>query len=245
MAYRIEPHRLPDRIIGKLLFLPACLRLFTRMLRAGGRTELWLGDSHIMTHNRKITNSMFMCAPEGQLIVRHGPRLMFTVARKGFGEQINRVGAVLHRFGRPNAFLPVFSAGDVDIRVHLTDRPDATFEFVAQYVDRCAQFAHLIKSDRFAVLLPPPPIDVKEETWFPIVGTLEQRLVNFHKLRAALVEAVDAVPNATLIDLTDLLTGPDGGMREEWTTDGAHATLAVRHLIRGYIREHRLLSREG
>jgi hypothetical protein len=61
MQRRIEPHRLSDRIRGKLLFLLAWPTLAVA-LRRPATTELWIGDSHAMTTNRSVTNSMFMRA---------------------------------------------------------------------------------------------------------------------------------------------------------------------------------------
>ena len=98
--------------------------------------------------------------------------------------------------------------------------------------------------DRFswlAFLVPPPPVDAREEdVWFPVVGTMEDRLLAQKSLVTALTRAVAAVPHAELIDLTDLLTGPTGGMPIEYTLDGAHTNATTVAKIRERVAEHRL-----
>src|SRR5882757_1264821 len=148
ISHRIEPHALSDRIRGKLLFLLAWPTLLWAMRRRSRRTELWIGDSHAMCVNREVTNGMFMRAPDGQLILRAGARLMYSIARKGFPERVMRVARFVNRFGRPGALVPIFLAGEIDVRVHLPERPDAPFDWMAEYVERCAEVARLLKADR-------------------------------------------------------------------------------------------------
>jgi hypothetical protein len=224
MQHQIEPHALTARIRGKLLFLLAWPSLVVAMRRRSRPTELWIGDSHAMTSNRKVTNSMFMRAPGGQLILRAGATLMYSIARKGFPARVTRVARFVNRFGGRGALFPVFMAGEIDVRVHLAERLDQSFEFVVAYVEQCLGVASLLRAEKVAFAVPPPPVDVAEkDTWFPIVGTMKQRLEAHKRLRDALTDAVEMIPNAVLLDFTAVLSaGSNGGMPVELTTDGAH-----------------------
>jgi hypothetical protein len=237
ISQRHEPHELSKRIVGKLLFLRAWPQLLVAM-RTAGPTELWIGDSHAMSVNRALTNAMFMVGPEGQIIVRAGARLMASIAIKGFPARIERLAAMVHRCGRRGAFIPIFSAGEIDMRAHLANRPNDDLAWVAAYVNRCADLAAKLKSSQFGVLVPAPPPDVADEmTWFPVVGTFAERLAIHGRLRRALDAAVSAVPQAKLIDCTDALTGPDGGMPVRYTVDGVHTNERAIAIIRAQVRQ--------
>jgi hypothetical protein len=243
ITHRIEPHLLRDRIRGKLLFLLAWPSLLIAMRRRKRRTELWIGDSHAMCVNRHVTNSMFMRAPDGQLILRAGARLMHSIAQKGFPPRVTRVARLVNRFGRRGALVPIFLAGEIDVRVHLPKRPEAPFDWVAHYVEQCMEVARLLKAERVAFFVTTPPVDVPEEdVWFPITGTIEERVAVHGKLREALAAAVEPIPNAVLLDLTDLLTDSSGAMPLESTMDGAHTNLKTVAMIRARLADYRLLA---
>jgi hypothetical protein len=243
ISHRIEPHALRDRIRGKLLFLLAWPSLIVAMRRRSRRTELWIGDSHAMCVNREVTNGMFMRAPDGQLILRAGARLMHSIGRTGFPPRVMRTARFVNRFGRRGALVPIFLAGEIDVRVHLPERLDAPLDWVDAYVEHCAEVARLLKADRMGFFVTTPPVDVPEDdVWFPINGTIEERVEGHRRLREALTGAVEAVANATLLDLTDDLAGPDGAMPIEFTTDGAHTNLKTVALIRARLGEYQLLA---
>lgn len=232
-----------DRIRGKLLFLLAWPSLLVAMRRRSRRTELWIGDSHAMSVNRDVTNSTFMRAPQGQLILRVGARLMYSIATSGFPPRILRLARFVNRFGRRGALVPIFLMGEIDVRVHLPARPEASLDWVARYVERCTHVAELLKAERFAFFVTTPPVDVAEEdVWFPITGTIDERIEAHGRLRAALGDAVQRVPGALLIDLTDDLTGADGAMPAEWTMDGAHTNTDTAARIRAHLAEYELLA---
>jgi hypothetical protein len=236
ISQRIEPHELSQRALGKLLFLRAWPRLL-RAMRATGPTEFWIGDSHAMSVNRELTNSMFMVAPEGQIILRAGPRLMASIAAKGFPTRVERLAGLVHRCGRRGAFVPIFSAGEIDMRAHLAKRPDDDFSWVATYVARCADMAAKLRGTRFGIMVPAPPVDVADETiWFPVVGSFGERLAIHGRLRRALATAVAATPHGVLIDCTEALTGPDGGMPLQYTVDGVHTNARAIAIVRAELR---------
>ncbi len=136
-----------------------------------------------------------MRAPEGQLILRAGARLMYSFARKGFPSRVLRVGRFVNRFGRAGALVPIFCTGEIDVRVHLPKHLDASMDWVEAYVARCMELAGLLKPDKVGFFVPTPPVDVPEEdVWFPITGTISERVEAHRKLRHALAAAVGADP---------------------------------------------------
>jgi hypothetical protein len=243
ISHRIEPHRLDDRIRGKLLFLLAWPSLIVAMRRRSRRTELWIGDSHAMCVNRPVTNGMFMRGPEGQLILRAGARLMHSISEHGYPPRVLRVARFVNRFGRRGALVPIFLAGEIDVRVHLPKRPDAPLDWVDDYVAKSMDVAHLLKADRTGFFVTTPPVDVPEEdTWFPITGTIEDRVAVHRNLRDALAGAVGNHPDAVLLDLTEVLADATGAMPIEATTDGAHTNLKTVSRIRERLADYRLLA---
>ncbi len=245
ISHRIEPHALSDRIRGKLLFLLAWPSLLIAMRRRKGRTELWIGDSHAMCVNRRVTNGMFMRAPEGRLILRDGARLMYSIGRNGYTPRVLRVARFVNRFGRPGALVPIFLAGEIDVRVHLAERLDSPFDWVARYVERCMEIARLLKADRVGFFVTTPPVDVPEaDVWFPITGSIEERIEAHTRLREALTDSVEAAQGAVLVDMTDMLAGPSGAMPVEFTFDGAHTNDEAVARIRGRFPDYGLLAEE-
>lgn len=242
VSYQIEPHKLSDRIRGKLLFLLAWPSLAIAMRRRPRRTELWIGDSHAVCVNREVTNGMFMRAPEGRLILRAGARLMYSLARDGFPPRVMRVARFVNRFGRSGALVPVFLAGEIDVRAHLPKRPQAPFDWVGGYVERCMEIARLLKSDTVGFFVTPPPVDIPDEVWFPVVGTIEERVAVHRRLRDALARAVAGIPGAVLLDLTDVLADGTGAMPIEMTFDGVHTNRDAVVRVRARIAEYRLLA---
>lgn len=228
---RVLPSHLLPRALAKLRPLQAWLHLLLR-LRSRRTTELWIGDSHAMSFNQDVGLAMFMRAPEGQLVLRVGARLMYSLATKGFPPRVHRITGFVGRFGRPGAFVPYFVAGEIDVRCHLAPRT-GPLDFVPAYVDRCAGIAREMGASRFVVVVPPPPSrtvpDIEE---LPVVGTIEERIAAFERLRDQLAEAVSGTPGATLLDATAALAAPSGELRPELTEDGCHTNLDGVALVR-------------
>lgn len=248
IAKRAEPHRLVDRVQGKLLFLIATPALLAALRRPWGVTELWIGDSHALTFNRKVTNGNFVRGPEGQIILRVGARLMHSLAFEGFPPRAVRAALLIGRFGRPGAIIPIFSAGEIDVRVHLASRLDDPLTWVGNYVTQCMRMAQVMRAPRVGFVVPPPPADVRpEDVWYPVNGTIEERATMHARMRDALTAAVAEVPlgpdvpQAVLIDVTDELAGPSGAMRLDLTADGHHPTAAVIPMVRDQVRRSGLL----
>lgn len=236
----ILPHRslltrVRDKLRGRLSFLLAWPALLV-LMRRRRPTELWIGDSHAMTFNRHIDYSTFMLTRRGQLILRVGPRLMFSLASKGFPERVDRAARLAERFGRADALYPVFCAGEIDVRNHLTEHPETDYAFVEQYVEQCRSLARRLRATRLAVVVPPPPCDVDPRyAWWPVIGTIEQRVQVHGRLRAALAASAARHDDVVLLDFTDLLADADGKMPMELSTEGVHTNAVAIERIHDWI----------
>lgn len=236
----ILPHRslltrVRDKLRGRLSFLIAWPALLV-LMRRRRPTELWIGDSHAMTFNRHIDYSTFMLTRRGQLILRIGPRLMWSLARKGFPERVERAVRLASRFARPDALYPVFCAGEVDVRNHLTEHPDTDYAFVERYVEQCRSVAQRLKASRLALVVPPPPCDVDPRyAWWPVIGTIEERVAVHARMRAALHAAAAAHEDTTVLDFTDLLADETGKMPMELSTEGVHTNAVAIERIHTWV----------
>jgi hypothetical protein len=97
--------------------------LLVAMRRKSRATELWIGDSHALSYNQRVHYSGFTRAPGGQIVLRVGPRLMWSLATKGFPARVHRVERAVSRFGVPGSIVPVFIAAEIDVRCHPVDHP--------------------------------------------------------------------------------------------------------------------------
>lgn len=232
-------------IIGRLRMLRAWGALLTGMRRRSRATELWIGDSHALSFNQKVHFSEFVRGPEGQIILRVGPRLMWSLAESGFSERVDRVARVVSKFGRPGSIVPVFVSGEIDVRCHLVGR-EQDYGFVKTYVDRCLALATSLRSPRAVFVVPPPPSEwcpnVEE---FPIKGTIAERVGVFQNLREALISAVQQAPAAELLDPTDALVGADGSLRRDCTDDGCHTNHHGVAVVRALAHQMELTSNRG
>jgi hypothetical protein len=209
-------------IIGRLRMLRAWAALLMAMRRRSRATELWIGDSHALSFNQKVHFSEFVRGPEGQIILRVGPRLMWSLAESGFSKRVDRVARVVARLGRPGSIIPVFVSGEIDVRCHLVGR-EQDYGFVKTYVDRCLALAASLRSPRAVFVIPPPPSEwCPNVVEFPIKGTIVERVGAFRNLREALISVVEHASGAELLDPTDELAGPDGSLRRDYTDDGCH-----------------------
>jgi len=224
------------RALAKLEPIRAWFALAIAMRRRKP-TELWLGDSHALCFNSPISLAMFLRTPDGNFVVRFGPRLMYSLSQSGIPEKILRVARFVGRFGRPGSMVPIISAGEIDIRCHLPGRePD--FSFVKGYVDQVAAMFETTKAPRGYIVVPPPPnVDCPSVDLYPIKGTIDERIAAFRGMRAALIDAVEGHPKVALLDFTDVLGNPDGTMIASLSDDGCHTNPQGRRVVRARVEE--------
>lgn len=230
-----NPHVM-QRIWWRLRFLSAWTWLLLTI--RGRRTRgIWIGDSHAMTFNQAMESGTFMRA-NGGLVLRAGARLMYSLGHKGFTPQIRRVAEIIGRTGRPGTYVPFYVAGEIDVRTQMAARPQDDLSWVEVYVDRCLELSATMRAPQSYFVAPPPPYDLSvDQSWYPVTGTIEERLTESRRLRVALREAVAARPGAEFLDLTDVICDDRGQLRDDLTTDGCHTNLAGVALIQDRLRE--------
>ncbi|WP_322937143.1 SGNH/GDSL hydrolase family protein [Nocardioides bizhenqiangii] len=205
---------------------------------ARGRVdELWIGDSHAVLLNAPSFAFDRLGRIGANRFVWHlGPRLMFSIARGGWPTSVRVVTAVLGRLPNPPGVL-TFSFGEIDVRCHLANRlVDGRLDtgFVATYVDRIDELRKRAGAETAVVVTPvPPSVDVTDHVAFPVVGTIEERLVAHRAICDALHQEVTAArPGMRVTDLTAQLAGTDGQLRSDLTDDGCHTNDAGREAVR-------------
>src|SRR4051794_9406364 len=202
-------------------------------------TEVWFGDSHAIFLNQDYTSAKLSRAPEGQIVWHLGGRLMWSLAHNGFPPRGHRVARVLRRIGRAGSVVPVFVAGEIDVRCHLVPRstqPGYSLDFVADYVRRAQALATEMGAPSLIITVPVPPSDdCPRNPEFPIKGTIGERVQVFRELRRALIQAVADSgngPEIRLVDATELLADDSGELRSELTDDGCHTNAKGVRLVR-------------
>jgi hypothetical protein len=233
---KILPRALVPRVLAKLEPITAWFALAIA-IRRRKTTELWLGDSHALCFNRGISLSMFVRTPEDGFVVRFGPRLMYSIAKNGMPEKITRVARFVGRFGRPGTVVPIISAGEIDIRCHLSGR-EQDYSFVDEYVAVCAEMFELTKAPVGYIVVPPPPNrECPSVDLYPIKGTIDERIESTRGVRAALRDAVAAHPKVELLDFSDILSNPDGSMLADLSDDGCHTNAKGIGVVRARVVE--------
>jgi lysophospholipase L1-like esterase len=213
-------------------------------------TELWLGDSHAVYLNQDYTSAKLSRAPEGQVVWHLGGRLMWSLAANGFPRRVRLLASALRRIGRPGSLVPMFCAGEIDVRCHLVPRaarPDFSLDFVRAYVRRCRELAAAMGAPTLVIVVPVPPSDdCPRNPMYPIKGTIDERVQIFGELRRAVAKAVaeaGPTPRVELLDATELLADDTGALRSELTDDGCHTNARGVRLVRASVRELDLAAR--
>jgi hypothetical protein len=220
----------PVRLARRLLAATQFLAVLGRLLLTARRrpVQLWIGDSHAVWLNRPWPAPTLSQAAEDRFVWHLGPRLMYSLARRGYPVAVQRVARLLRVTGAGRWVTPVFVAGEIDVRCHLADHVGAAdpFGFVAHYVAAGRAVARAAGAARALFVVPVPPSDeVPDYFGFPVRGTLAERLSAFTALRAELLRiAAEPSPDVpvAVVDATTDISAPEGGVRVELTVDGCH-----------------------
>lgn len=224
-------------LVGAARLLVHCSR--------GRVEEVWIGDSHAVHANTATMVTALRRLPDGRWVWHLGPRIMYSIARDGLPPALVRVLRMIRATKRSSEIVWVFSFGEIDVRCHLVARmqdPAAALAFVPDYLQHLQQAATLAGARRALVLVPTPGSDTyPEQLGFPVIGTLDERIMANLALRDALVHAVAELPNTgariLLIDCTEELSDEKGAMREDMTYDGLHTNENGRAVIRRRVEE--------
>lgn len=203
------------------------LRLVVTLAANRRVVELWVGDSHAQSHNRRRTNTKLSRC--GDIYIWYlGPRLLWSISRKGFPSRLMGFSRFLGAAPRRGRLVLCVILGEIDVRAHLAVRPEAErheFAFVSSYVGKVNELGDAMKAHRSYVVVPPPPTrsGAPNPAW-PVRGDFADRLDQFTRLRTALTQAVEAVeaPQLGLLDPTSELMDPTGSLASGMTEDQVH-----------------------
>jgi hypothetical protein len=223
------------------------------LLSAGRRsdpTEMWFGDSHAVFLNGDYTSAKLSRGPEGQIVWHLGGRLMWSLAHNDFPRRVQLAARALRVVTRPGSLVPVFIAGEIDVRCHLVRRSNApgfSLDFVAEYVRRAQQLAATMGAPTLVIAVPVPPSDdCPKNPMYPIEGSIAERVRVFDDLRTALAKSVadtSGAPRVRLMDATEALVDETGALRSELTDDGCHTNARGVRLVRATVHQLDLASR--
>ena len=219
------------------------LGVLLRAIRSSRVTELWFGDSHAVQMNAVCRKGRLFRADE-PVVWCLGPRLMSSLARRGFPICVNGGARILGIFNKRGALVPIFITGEIDIRCHLVQRSrsaDFDLTFVGDYVRNARRLAKLIGATCVVFVVPVPPSSRCPMTpTFPVDGTIDERIAAFQKLRTSLAKEVaelDGLPLAVVVDATNLLVDESGALRGELTDDGCHTNLDGSRFVRDRLEQ--------
>lgn len=216
---------------------------FVRSWQVWHECDLWIGDSHALFlsgltprpyHSPRIAPSV-----PSRFVWHIGPRLMWSIARKGFPRGVRRTcglaGLAVRTHGRRSLTL-VF--GEIDVRVHLGTRVGWR-PFTSAFVLRGVELAERLRAQRLAVVSPVPPCDIgADNPNFPRVGSLAQR-VDAHTRLSSAMRAWHGTTigrvTVVVIDPACALAADDGSLHSDWTDDGCHTNPAGAALVQAVL----------
>lgn len=176
---------------------------------------------------------------DGTAVIWLGPRLMHSVAMKGFGFSL-RQRLLLHR---SRGAVVVAILGEIDVRMYLGLRPFQKYRsdaWVKDYCERVLALGEHLRSRRIIVVSPVPPSDRGlDNPEFPRRGSLAARLDGHRWLCLSLEERCrrQGDRGATFLNLTSVLSDSSGQLKTELSDDGVHVNFLGAHLTRESIRK--------
>ncbi|GAB3855535.1 hypothetical protein GCM10028801_11310 [Nocardioides maradonensis] len=206
-----------------------------------GRTgELWIGDSHAVLLNTEKFPFFMGSTRRDQFVWHLGPRIMHSIATKGFPSVVRIHARRLGRLPTTRRLTCFFVFGEIDVRCHLPRAgADLDTTWVKQYVEQAIGLADSMNAGRIVLVTPPPPSDeIADHVMFPIAGDIEARTAAHRWLTETLVAAVPDDPRITVLDLRPALADDQGRLPAALTYDGCHTNDAGRAAVRALVRDH-------
>lgn len=207
-------------------------------------TELWIGDSHAQHFNRGQIFARLFRGRDGQFVYHHGPRLMYSIATRGFDSQVLSFVRLVRRVSPPGRIVLVLAAGEIDVRCHLVPQsssPGFSFDFVDAYVARATDLADLVGAETVVLALHPPVSpSAPDRREYPVRGSGEDRIEISEQLRREVHRAAAShagTHRILVLDATDELADAGGALRPEVTDDEIHTNAAGIAVVRARLRE--------
>ncbi len=170
------------------------------------------------------------CAP---FYIHHlGPITMHRVGRDGFG--------ILDIRGHvKDGDTVVFSFGEIDVRCHIGKQRDAQGRsadeviktLVSSYLKTISENVHKYKKLDVVILGPVPPSDMGHTAFFPVYGSLSERVLLNSLLNDALKAEIDKT-DFHFLDIRDLFQNSEGSFELSLSDGSVHVNIAYNRVIK-------------
>lgn len=243
----LDPVLRPVRAVRYAVSSARAVRPLLRSVRSDQATEVWVGDAHAMCLNGPSTTAPLTRIDDDRFVLYLGPRLMEALARDGFPLWLRTSLLALGVIGRWGSVVLVFCTGEFDVRSHARrddHQPAETaaepdLAFVRDYYRRCVEAAQDAHAGRVLLVVPPPPsLGNLPPAELAVMGSPDERVAIFDRLRREMVDAVAASPwgvEAGVVDATAVLSDGRGGLRTELTDDGWHTNAEGARRVRDLV----------
>lgn len=199
---------------------------------------IWIGDSHahFIANNGEPLKRVTL-TNNNHLVVYLGPRLLYSVATKGFQFDYMTT-AILHLASQSQPVVLVF--GEIDCRVHLVSKvkplEQNIFDGIASnFLDNVNGMVRQFNFGEPILLSPVPPSDLGQSlNKYPRNGSILQRISVTRSLTAALIKTASS--HCICLDLSQLLSDDIGALRSSLTDDGVHTNTRGSKLVLEQLR---------
>lgn len=184
---------------------------------------IYIGDSHarFLFENKKTKR--FSVKDGNRLVVWLGPKLLYSVSRKGF-ELEKRVRIILRIASNEQPI--VILLGEIDCRVHFVKK---TLNLGVEEFDNIAKsykkfVISLIDTYGFAkalIISPFPPSNLgSNNPKFPRNGSISERVLVTRLITESLMRI--SSHHFSVIDCSPMISNKNGSLNEKYTNDGVH-----------------------
>ncbi len=195
-----------------------------KTLRIGVRGEnlkiLTIGDSHAIHFHSFLKRSY---SKNKNILFWLGPKLMYSVARNGFGLTRLQQG-ILRAWGPDLCFIWL---GEIDVRMHLVKHRESGIDhldWLNDFLEQVVDLGKITQSAEVILFSPIPQSDrKKQDDQFPWYGSIQERVV----AQTNLVQKIKGLQSQSefcfhFFDITELLQGPKGSLQLQYSDDFCH-----------------------
>jgi hypothetical protein len=186
--------------------------------------SIWIGDSH--AHhliNQGAVMQKISITADNNLLIWIGPRLLYSVSRKGF--ELDFLTRMVFKIASENQNV-FFVLGEIDCRVYLVSKTlpggqDAFAEIAKNYNHQISRLLRNYGLKRAIIVGPVPPSDSgAQSTEFPRNGTLAERVFVTKKLTESLLKCSSI--DVLIVELASILSTENGCLDPLLSDDGIH-----------------------
>jgi hypothetical protein len=186
--------------------------------------SIWIGDSHAYhLINQGAVMQKISITADNNLLIWIGPRLLYSVSRKGF--EFDFLTRIVLKIASKNQNV-FFVLGEIDCRVYLVSKtlpggPDAFAEIAKNYIHEVSMLLQNFGLKRAIIVGPVPPSDSgAQSSEFPRNGTLAERVFVTKMLTESLLKC--STSDVLMVELAPILSVENGCLDPLLSDDGIH-----------------------